>query len=455
MKTIKLFTLLNMLGMLMFACTVIHYGNEDDDNNNSSSGGSNNLKAGQIEIKVYPDNNRVSFRATTGKITIDWGDGSIDKLTPNGVEQTFSHTYTNNNLHTIKIESERLEVFGKRAPDSGPGSGTLYTGFINGTFKELYFGEMNELQYLVCTRGGNSLTVLEIKKASALRDLYCPDNQLTSLDLRGCTTLNVLDCSGNKLKSLNVKGSTIHLFIDCSNNQLTSLDLRDLPTSFTIDCSRNQLTSLDLRGLTSPFTIDCSRNQLTSLDLRGCTGVYQLNLRNNQLTSLDVSGCTSLNILNCNENKLTSNALNSLFESLPNRPAKDGWIYFNGNPGTGECNELIARNKGWNADERDAYVGSYRVIETIAGAIFDEYLITITKSLVAPNDITIRNFFGVAGWSVYATVSGNSFIIPQQTYGMYGASGSGRRDGNTLYYSTRITQTGSGQFNTESRAVKQ
>jgi Leucine-rich repeat (LRR) protein len=245
-KKIRLFAALLMVAFVATSC--INWV-DDDGNNNSSSGGSNSLKKGQIEMKVYPNGNRVSFSVTTDKITIDWGDGKIDKLSPNGVKQTFSHTFANNNLQTIYIESEKLVQFRRDYYDSG------------GTFKELYFGEMNELEIL---NASSSVTVLEIKKANALKELDCYSNQLTSLNVSGCTALTSLNCSSN------------------------------------------------------------------------------------QLTSLNVSGCTALRWLSCGYNQLTSSVLNSLFESLPNRPAKSGFIIIDSNPGTYGCNRAIAENKGWS-----------------------------------------------------------------------------------------------------------
>ena len=297
MKQIRLFATLLMVALAATSC-ITWVDKNNENNNSSSSGGSNNLKAGQIVIKVYPDkDNKVSFSATTGKITIDWGDGNIDKLTPNGTMQEFSHSYPNNNLQTIYIESEKLQGLGK-----GGGSYAQVWGG-KGVIKELYLGEMNELNELFCSNGG--LTVLEIKKANVLTTLWCFNNQLTSLDLRGCTILNVLDCSENQLTSLNVSG---------------------------------------LKALT---TIYCGGNQLTSLNVSGCTALTSLYCSSNQLTSLNVSGCTALTSLYCSSNQLTSNNLNSLFESLPNRLAKEGTIDIRGNPGSSTCNIAIAKNKGW------------------------------------------------------------------------------------------------------------
>jgi len=110
-----------------------------------------------------------------------------------------------------------------------------------------------------------------------------------------------------------------------------------------------------------------------------------------------------------------------------------------------------------DADPRDGYVGSYRVSEKIVGYQIDDYNITIMKSSVSSTDIIITNFWGISGWSVNATVSGNNFNIPTQTYQGVGASGSGRKDGNTLYYSVLVTGSGlsAGALATETTAVKQ
>ena len=104
-------------------------------------------------------------------------------------------------------------------------------------------------------------------------------------------------------------------------------------------------------------------------------------------------------------------------------------------------------------DPRDAYVGTFTVIDkaTIDGTIRSQtHNISITKSSLNPNDILISNplDFG-AGISVNAIVSGNTFVIPQQTVSseMVGLSGSGARDGNSLKFSILATFQIQGQVN--------
>lgn len=98
---------------------------------------------------------------------------------------------------------------------------------------------------------------------------------------------------------------------------------------------------------------------LTSLDVSGCKTLIDLDCGFNQLTNLNVSKKnTALINLNCRCNRLTESALNTLFESLPDRSRDEfGLIAINNNPynldnhpnnsGTESCNQNIATAKNW------------------------------------------------------------------------------------------------------------
>ena len=107
------------------------------------------------------------------------------------------------------------------------------------------------------------------------------------------------------------------------------------------------------------------------------------------------------------------------------------------------------------ADERDPYVGTWRVTERIIGvAEIDYYNVTISKSSVDPKDIVITNFFNDPAVSLLAKVDGNSFVINQQTHVGVGFSGSGRRDGNSLTFSVMANVTGGITLNLDVSASK-
>jgi len=324
-----------VLSAFLFSC------GEDENLSDSDDSGSgsikNNLKTGQIEIKAYPDkNNKISFYATATSLTIDWGDGSVEEYTPNGIRLEFTYEYVNSNFQTIKVNTNKITHF------------NISDSSSKGIFHELRFGDCSYLEEILCSGSNTKLTVLSIKSAPALTTLDCIWNQLTSLDVSGCVALTSLGCEGNQLTSLNVSGCTALTSLDCYGNQLTSLDASGCTALTTLYCQNNQLTSLDVSGCTALTGLFCSDNQLTSLDVSGCTALTRLFCSDNQLTSLDVSGCVALTGLGCVENQLSSTALNSLFESLPTRQSgNNASISVGGNPGIEYCDWSIATNKGW------------------------------------------------------------------------------------------------------------
>ena len=289
MKTTKIssFLLIAFFSFYTLSCS------NDDPTKDPSDGGDGNttgLKNGQIEIKVYPDeNNKISFTATAKEITIDWGDGNIDELTPDNVEKEFIHEFSNQNLQTILITSNSIEKLG-------------YEDTYKGKFQEFRFGE------------------------TSLKELYLRDLQLTSLDISKCTDLTGLNCN---------------------YNQLTSLDVSKCTALTNLSCGSNQLTSLDVTKCTALIGLYCFSNQLTSLDVTKCTALISLSCISNQLISLDVSGCTALTDLYCASNQLTADALNTIFAALPFSSNYDSFISLSGNPRSSTCDRTIATEKGW------------------------------------------------------------------------------------------------------------
>jgi len=131
--------------------------------------------------------------AGSGKITIDWGDGTVENHTlPKNVDGdyvTFTRIYNSRSYRTIKI-----------------------TG--------------NNITKLNCD--DNELISLDISKNSALIELICEENQLTSLDVSKNSALIVLICEENELSSLDVSQNSALKVLDCSENQLTGAALNAL-----------------------------------------------------------------------------------------------------------------------------------------------------------------------------------------------------------------------------------
>ena len=239
MKKIKIFYVfaaIILLSGMMYSCERIIYGDEDA-NGSSSFGGNNNLKAGQIEMKVIPDSrNSIDFSATVKKITIDWGDGSIDELTPNGVRRTFTHEYLNRNLQTVKVNTDVMTMINF-------GGNSIY----GGTKQEIRFGYCPELKTIDCS--SNALTVLDVSKCSTLTSLNCSRNPLISINVSGCTALTILDCYSSRLTSLNTSSCIALTNLDCQDNQLISLNISGCKALYFLECRDNQLSASALNAL--------------------------------------------------------------------------------------------------------------------------------------------------------------------------------------------------------------
>jgi hypothetical protein len=376
------FNLFAFLSIVLFSLAILSC-KKDDENDDSENGENlNNLKTGQIEIKGYAKekDNKISFSVTTKTITIDWGDGKVDEITPNGVKKDVLHEYaSSSDFQTILINTEDLtEIYfpvSERIHELRLGNCPKLQKISDEYYSYLSLYDLTVLEInkaesltilniessdltslnlngcmaltdLTCSRN-QSLTKLDISKCTALTDLTCSRNQLlTTLDVSKCTALTDLDCYRGQLTALNVSGCKALTNLSCSNNQLTTLDVSGCTALTNLDCGGNQLTALDVSRCTALTNLSCSNNQLTALDVSGCTALTDLYCSSNKLTALDVSKCTALTNLYCSGNQLTTSALNSLFNSLP-IVRGDSYISIYDNPGSSDCDRSIAENKGW------------------------------------------------------------------------------------------------------------
>lgn len=112
-----------------------------------------------------------------------------------------------------------------------------------------------------------------------------------------------------------------------------------------LDCADNNLKVLDISKNIALTEINCSDNSLTALDVSKNTALVKLYCGRNALTSLNVSKISKLDKLNCSYNDLSTEALNSLFKSLP--ITENDYIDFYQNPGSATCDMSIYEAKGW------------------------------------------------------------------------------------------------------------
>jgi hypothetical protein len=220
----KKFSLFAFLSMVLISLAIVSCKKDDDDaddNGGDENRFGNNLKTGQVEMRGYADKskNTISFKATSKKITIDWGDGKVEEITPNGVEKTFSHVYANSSdFQTVFMDTEDLTKLG------------FDESYYNvGSIHELRIGNSPKLEELILYGSGRELTVLEINKAELLTGLSVDEKKLTSLDVNGCTTaLTYLSCDGNQLTSLDVSKCTALTVLICYSNKLDASALNSI-----------------------------------------------------------------------------------------------------------------------------------------------------------------------------------------------------------------------------------
>ena len=299
---LKTFVALVLFGLITMSCN-----NDEPNPNIPNNGDTGHLIRGQIEIKVYPvsfydelgvyRNNLVALAVkTTGRVSIDWGDGTIQEVdSRNPADPAFVmgcgfyflyHNYQNQNRRTILITGEHLTGLELLTVNDKPFEFRLnnHPNLQDLRFGRYYSDIIPEMP-----------DVIKITRAESLKRFSAGGINTRTLNLSGCPAL----------ESLRIWGS-----------------------------------------------------QLTSLDVSNNTKLENLGVWNNQLTSLDVSNNTNLEYLAVSNNQLTASALNALFESLPKRQRRtwnvDGWfweysghIYIYGNPGADYSEISIAVGRGW------------------------------------------------------------------------------------------------------------
>ena len=236
------------------------------------------------------------------------------------------------------------------------------------------------LTFLDCS-GISKLTTLDVSNNTMLKELVCYQcSNLTELDLTHNTSLRVLDCEyDRKLTTLNLtKNTKLEALVINYCTGLTSIDLskntmlENLICSYIsgvkdLDLSANtKLKKLDysdniqMQVLNMPKTtlksLVCRSNQLETLDVSEFSNLETLDCASNNLKTLDLSNLTKLKEIVCFRNQINISGMNSLINSLVNRPTSNrGTLCVRyDNPHEGEEQNVCtveqvkaAKNKNW------------------------------------------------------------------------------------------------------------
>jgi len=129
-----------------------------------------------------------------GELTIDWGDGNVEKYTDTVYSKSISHNYSSSSTYTIKITGENILIF----------------ACMDNRLTNLDVSKSTSMIQLYCSN--NQLTNLDISENTALTTLYLYNNQLTDLDASNNTALSELSCAKNRFtdETLNTLFNTLH-----------------------------------------------------------------------------------------------------------------------------------------------------------------------------------------------------------------------------------------------------
>ncbi len=137
-------------------------------------------------------------------------------------------------------------------------------------------------------------------------------------------------------------------WFNCGENgaKLTNVDASHNPNLEKLYCHYNQLSSLDISQNTNLKMLRADNNQLSSLDLSQNTKLEKLYCNNNQLTSLDFTHNLRLEYVLCCDNPLITEAVDSLFCSLPDKSISDNArLYILNDTTDANYADVIASNK--------------------------------------------------------------------------------------------------------------
>ena len=209
-------------------------------------------------------NGNVSMDITgTGKVTIDWGDGTTPQEISLSGKINQQHTYSN----------------------------------VNQNNKDIIITCTN-ITNLDCSN--NQITSMDVSENTALTQLACNRNNLTSLDVSKNTNLKFLDCSENKLEgSWNLNANTLLITLMCNDNKLTGLILTGCTGLKTLNCNNNLLTSFSVSGNIALVTVDVSFNNMNG----GALNTFLESLHSNDISGKTVCIKSNPGIDNCNDGK--------------------------------------------------------------------------------------------------------------------------------------------------------
>ena len=160
------------------------------------------------------------------------------------------------------------------------------------------------------------------------------------------------------MENLDVTHNEQLSILACVSNPIKNIDLTHNTNLVKFYCNGCPIATLDLSGNKGLSLLACAENKLTTLDLSHNEHLVALSCRKNLLTELNLKNNTVINLIDCSENKMERDALEMLFDALPDYTSKavkgdlmpprpQRAIAIQGNPGADRCAKQIFEKKGW------------------------------------------------------------------------------------------------------------
>ncbi|NDW18258.1 hypothetical protein D0T53_04905 [Dysgonomonas sp. 216] len=189
----------------------------------------------------------VSLRATAGtdNITVDWGDGTIAKLSGTGTDASTSVTglitYTEAKSYTVTITA-----------DAGTDL-TYFSVYLDMNLRSLDVSKATKLTSLICRGDGNWLTELDVSMLPELETLYCFSNRLKKLKISEAvnTKLKSLLCYKNRLPLSQLYPIWANKNISTSKN----IDGQSFTDSIMVNAYTDLSSELSFGGVETQFTL--------------------------------------------------------------------------------------------------------------------------------------------------------------------------------------------------------
>lgn len=329
---------------------------------------------------------------------VDWGDGTIDEyvstISNSGIENTISHSYTENQMYTINISGaiEAIEFINFETGQEGNYESNLtsvdlekltllkkiqlYNGKLTGidisnnsALESIGLGynqitsidltnnlnlqsvlvRYNELTEIDISQNpnveflwvnGNQISALDLTNNSKLTQVFARYNNLSNIDFSNNMNLQSFNVSDNAITDIDISSNLALTEINLGANNLQNIDVSKNTNLVRIDLYTNQLTTIDLSANVKLKDLYIEENNLATIDVSSNLDLERLYIKNNNFSSLDISLNTKMTHLNIGDNQFNETEIdqiiNLMYDQIVPASIMDGYINYLNNPGTSD-----------------------------------------------------------------------------------------------------------------------